>query len=490
MEWINEKKVYLKRGGLCLLSSLVLPLLVTIDVFRLCIVLAAYVWVLYSISRACPKDGFVFEIGAKDFAACGVLCACLGFIFYQRWIPAGILSKIGERIGVSNSIVLILVTAVVCAVATIGSTFLLKAASSCAGEDSTQRIRTKRLAGLEIVRAFACLEVFCCHYGVAGTGALGVSLFFVMSGFLMMYNHRQMENISEEKMTVKANLAYAYGKMRKLYPLHLLMLFVALIMKCQTESNGILLKVLAQASMTHAWFPNPDYYFALNNISWYLSAGLFTYFCFPWICEMFRKHASSLFAVSILCTVAISQSILAIIIGAVLKWNEGLQYYIFYICPLLRVGDFIIGCCLGSVFLNVQSTEFSRTRDAWRSTWLECMIIVLLWISDYLVSQGWILKGFRHSIMLLPISAMTVWCFAFANGFIARKLRDNKLVLRIAALSPYIYLVHVMVRNVMRVLLSQNEGTYWYATVGLAISFGIAIIYEKVISKKSRTHMN
>lgn len=78
----------------------------------------------------------------------------------------------------------------------------------------------ERVEGFNIVRAFAFLGVFLQHTGIVpATGAYGVSLFFVMSGFLMTYNYSGKK--SNEKVSVKSSIMFSIRKISKLYTLQI-----------------------------------------------------------------------------------------------------------------------------------------------------------------------------------------------------------------------------------------------------------------------------
>lgn len=50
-------------------------------------------------------------------------------------------------------------------------------------------MRKNRIESMDALRAFACLGVMCYHMHLCELGHLGAALFFMMSGFLSVYNY-------------------------------------------------------------------------------------------------------------------------------------------------------------------------------------------------------------------------------------------------------------------------------------------------------------
>lgn len=76
-----------------------------------------------------------------------------------------------------------------------------------------------RINSLQTVRALAFLSIFSQHCGVGSLGALGVSVFLILSGFLMYYSYFDRE-IGH---TFKECVLFSYTKISKLYPMHICM---------------------------------------------------------------------------------------------------------------------------------------------------------------------------------------------------------------------------------------------------------------------------
>lgn len=147
----------------------------------------------------------------------------------------------------------------------------------------------KKIDSFQGLRAIVCVAIFISHSGLGSFGALGawgVSVFFVLSGFLMMYNYLQRE------ADPKFGLRFAQKKIKSLYPLHIAMMVVAFLylLLSHSKTTESLTKALPlHALLVQIWIPNPEYYATLNGVSWYLSAITFLYFCFPIILKLFRK---------------------------------------------------------------------------------------------------------------------------------------------------------------------------------------------------------
>lgn len=53
----------------------------------------------------------------------------------------------------------------------------------------------RRLNSLQGLRAVAFMGVFLGHCGIGSGGGMGVSVFLVLSGFLMIYNYYQKDDM-------------------------------------------------------------------------------------------------------------------------------------------------------------------------------------------------------------------------------------------------------------------------------------------------------
>ncbi len=231
----------------------------------------------------------------------------------------------------------------------------------------------KRAESLTIVRFFAAFMVFCDHYAYqmlerapAGIrnlfdrGSAGVSLFFILSGFLMVvvYGARfEADGISTKKFWI--------NRFARIYPAYLF----ALILGLQGSYNWIKsvgipatlnvpVYVLSKLTMTDGWYfgtVDPRNAFSWMQQGWSLSTELVFYalfpFLLPWLIRLRPAQAVAL-AISallsgpiIMSTIGKFQSMHG---GIVERLSLGESGY----SPLPNLPPFFVGMAAGVVILH------------------------------------------------------------------------------------------------------------------------------------------
>ena len=83
-------------------------------------------------------------------------------------------------------------------------------------------MEAERIETLEVLRALAFLGVFCSHIGFnafISTGRWGVSVFFILTGFLLTYRYYGKGRITKD-CGIKNNFGFLVRKIKRLFPLH------------------------------------------------------------------------------------------------------------------------------------------------------------------------------------------------------------------------------------------------------------------------------
>ena len=232
----------------------------------------------------------------------------------------------------------------------------------------------ERIDSLQVVRAIAFSALFVYHavrtfpgngrvyhYISTGPGPWGVSVFFVLSGFLMTYSYWDRE----PGRTPSDMAGFALKKIRKLYPLHLIMLCVGVVYALRQGANPANLQkyLVKTIPLLQTWFSVG--YQAINTVAWYLSVSLFLYFIFPLILPAAKRGTAKESAGKIIAVYVVQVAAgycVPLYTGFEVKW-------ITYCHPLYRMGDFIIGALTAAFFIKTgKNKRFSK---------LECSILEL-----------------------------------------------------------------------------------------------------------------
>lgn len=317
-------------------------------------------------------------------------------------------------------------------------------------------LKMERINSLQGLRAIAFLGIFLGHCGILGLSGMGVSVFLVLSGFLMIYNYYPK---AEMLCGPIHNIRFSLGKIKKLYPLHVLMilpmLFLTIYGVMKTE-NGmdvesfkeVLLALLANILLVQAWFPIRDIYFGFNGVAWYLSVSLFLYFIFPYILKYMKKQWTRKKAFLVILCMAIIQILLAMAAETLLgKQSIGNTAWFTYIFPVYRSGDFFIGCNLGYLFL----TRGFTNKKIVKSTILEIVAIVMLLCTYLFLKTDNIPLGIEQAVIYVPGVSLLIYVLAKQEGFLS-KVMGNKLLVEIGNISMYTFLIHQVVINYVEII--------------------------------------
>lgn len=178
-------------------------------------------------------------------------------------------------------------------------------ASSTAGAPPDSRSRLPALTGL---RFFAALSVFFMHTlmladplkvtvpmsffadpGIAGflatlfgkSGYLGVSFFFVLSGFVLTWSMKPGERPGP----------FWRRRLVKIFPNHVVMWIAAMVLYAAAFTP--ITTWLPNLLLVHSFFPQPEVFTSVNPPSWTLCCELLFYLLFPLIARPIRRIAQN-----------------------------------------------------------------------------------------------------------------------------------------------------------------------------------------------------
>lgn len=149
---------------------------------------------------------------------------------------------------------------------------------------------------LTSLRLFFALMVFGAHcYVVDSTfsthfykeGFVGVSFFFILSGFIIAYNYQQ--KLVERKVSKRQ---FWVARIARIYPLHIATLLGVAVIGNLLNPMGWgegLKHFIPALFLLHPFVPRMDYFFYFDSPSWSLGCEQLFYFLFPFLALFFAK---------------------------------------------------------------------------------------------------------------------------------------------------------------------------------------------------------
>lgn len=177
---------------------------------------------------------------------------------------------------------------------------------------------------------------------------LGVSYFFVLSGYVMMIAYYNLENTAFK--------THIKNKISAIYPTHLLALFFTIIVSIisslnyleyyKFDTNGFVFNIF----LLQAWFPKNAISFNIPSLS--ISVELFFYICFPFLFNHFiKKTKPKTIIIASLAFWILTQLSLNLYFSSDYFNSKNIldKNFIFY-NPLFNFSSFLMGCVAGYIF--------------------------------------------------------------------------------------------------------------------------------------------
>jgi peptidoglycan/LPS O-acetylase OafA/YrhL len=239
--------------------------------------------------------------------------------------------------------------------------------------------RPTRLNTLTGLRFFAALAVVLCHVGgqftnsrsvtvLTSYGYVGVSFFFMLSGFVLTWSGRRGNG-----------RRFLWMRFSRVWPLQFLLTLVAFTVLAAHEVLPGPIGQMAQVLLLQAWSPQSSVYFGGNGVSWSLSCEMFFYLLFPLVAPLLDRLRGRGLAITATSTVALM--IAAPLIATALHASADLSYWLFFIFPPYRFGEFLLGMILArAVHLGLRLPRPGLTATG-AVTGLTALLLVLTGIT-------------------------------------------------------------------------------------------------------------
>lgn len=315
----------------------------------------------------------------------------------------------------------------------------------------------KRIESLTFIRFLAAVIVVIFHFGkntklaqaaspfiVAGPQM--VSLFFVLSGFVMMvaHYHKENETISD----------YYLKRIARILPVYLLALALSVYFFHEREKH-LGTAIFLNLTFLQSWFP--PYASSLNIPAWSLSVEAFFYLTFPLALFAIKRSNISwvkLAAISI-GLYFFTQAILSNLLSLQLKNNEFPPIHdLIYYFPLAHYCSFLLGIAGGLLYVQ-NSEKFSQ------KGLVPFILLILTLTANYIALQkpgtisyvAGIPFAFGASFYSLPF-LLFILSLAYAKNFLTKIISLPFLVV----LGEASYSLYILQAPVHEFYISQFSG--------------------------------
>src|SRR5581483_3914121 len=258
-----------------------------------------------------------------------------------------------------------------------------------------------------------------------GFGYIGVSFFFVLSGFVLTWS-------SDHYVSARR---FWWLRFARVWPAQALVAVLALVAIQQGRPPGWPAGA-ADLLLLQSWWPNSRVYFGGNGVSWSLSCEAFFYLMFPLLVLLVRRLDRR--GLVVLITLVVSLLVTTPAIGEWLGLSGQLRYWLFFILPGYRLLEFLLGMVLARAVRHGLRVPHPRIAVAVSGLAFIGLIAVLVWASGY----GWYPERPWTAMLVLPVFAALVLTGATADlqgcaGWLA-----SRPFRWLGAISFALYLVH------------------------------------------------
>ncbi len=333
-------------------------------------------------------------------------------------------------------------------------------------------------------------------------------MFLMLSGFLNAVHGCDQEI----DCSPVASWKYAARKIRRIYPLHLVMLIMAFGLYAYSVKDTVinnlgerlpiaLGKLVSNALLISDWGPKSGWWYNIfseyNIVTWYLSLSMLLFLLTPLFLQIMHKLYGSEKAMTSIVTRAILVSTLVyaytIVINIMLvnRYKDSSMLYI-YESPLSRIGDYLIAMQAGYIYGK------KRHLPEHQNTTLSIAIAAIALASSIILiyagnlrngllpaSYSWIMNsGFYFTVPTIIL----IYHLATLESANTYKLDDNKAlniitkpIFILAALSQYAFLIHVPAISLMHGILRRiGDVNIWLWSL---ISFVLTVLLSVVVDR-------
>jgi peptidoglycan/LPS O-acetylase OafA/YrhL len=347
-------------------------------------------------------------------------------------------------------------------------------------------------------------------YWVRQASGFGMTLFFVLSGFVIHYNYAHLVTAAG----IKGIGAYLWARFARLYPLFLLMMIIYILVSSRHvdywRGHPERLSSIWQALpyflfSVQSWFylvidgnPLIDAIGGASPITWSISTEWFFYFFYlavVWVLLKLRTPRVTFLFVLVWCVVwaAIATGLYSRT-GPINAWalahfgpvadagerpQDSFVRWLLYLSPYLRLGEFVLGSLAAELYVQMRGRKVSASENLAGAVGFVAATASVVWFTylEYSPDVGaTVLREMNMNFALAPSAAVVIFCAARYGGATFRPLTCRPVMV-LGEASYSIYLVHLVILTAAARLLAPAGHGIWYALVELlAVTLVVLVV--------------
>lgn len=346
------------------------------------------------------------------------------------------------------------------------------------------QINRPRIPALTGLRFFAAMLVVVSHFTVPGStgratefqnsGYGGVTVFFVLSGFVIAYNY--LDEFCSGR-SVGHWWDYAVARFARIYPLYFFFILYAWMMNGGGDARLHFLAI-------QAWSPNVFDAYGFIGPAWSVGVEVFLYATFPFL--VFAIDRIGL--LTSLRRLVIAGGLVIAAMLALTIWfsaanslpitDPGSAHRWLYRMPLTRLGDFLLGM-FGAIYVM----RFYRSTSVSQQRWAMVGLLALVAIPCVMATPQLYRSVWSWDIAFALPAAVLILALAVNRDTRLSRLLGSQPMVLLGEASFALYLVH---EPAHRLYVSAPEGSvlalplyFAFLFLLVALSIGLHIALER-----------
>jgi peptidoglycan/LPS O-acetylase OafA/YrhL len=293
-------------------------------------------------------------------------------------------------------------------------------------------------------------------YRVAQFGDLGVTFFFILSGFVLTWAQQSAKKTQDIYVFLRLRFA-------RIYPLHFVFLIVTAVaylgfkLTLAGYPNASTLTIFSQLFLVHGWIPfHPQIRQGLNGVSWTLSLEFFFYLMTIPIYRILQaKSNKALIAICISLYSAYGILVWITTFNHSLKMDSLIWYY-----PPFRLPEFIYGMTLA--ILIQREREKSKIIPTWISLTAAAAAITLY--SELVTNKNRFSS--QYNFLMIPFFLFIIWSFARKDMLGRKGFMSGKVLVLLGEESYALYISHAVLLGIYTYALHNLGGNIQNSRAG------------------------